>query len=532
MKQLSILFVAILTTLTSLAQNYEITFNVNKPLEETLYIGQHFRDDFVIVDSAKAQKPGVYVFKGKRQWTPGIYSLIHYGSGKEASKKKSYTDFTIDGSFKFTINCDSSFNAAKMKVKGCKANELMYAYIARNAEARNQAREIQKRQKSEDTNIRNKATQEMDELSEVMIAYEKDQMERNHQYKFFQLLKTFSGPEVPEEIEDKGSYYRTHYWDDVDLSDHSLIYTPDLFNKMNYYFFGVLYYADADTICKYADVVLDRVQHDSTMMKYFTDFIMPKYFRSTKNVGWDYAWCHIVDRYYGPNESNFALPGDRIHKLNESQRLGKSLIGALGAELYMNDTMQREGADHWISSHRIPQKYVLLWFWDPDCHHCQEQTAALIKVYDSLTANGTRNFEVYAVGFESDVPKWVNYVKKHNLPFINVGGPNVNIDYQEAYNVHGAPTMIILNADRRIIMNKTLPAQSVVPFIEQYEKSHPEQADREPSMWQIEGRNRWGNAYDPKTYFNLSDAEAASRDVKPVNKLKPFSEVVTGLKSY
>ena len=66
----------------------------------------------------------------------------------------------------------------------------------------------------------------------------------------------------------------------------------------------------------------------------------------------------------------------------------------------------------------------------------------------------------------------------------------MNVDYQEAYNVHGAPTMILLNADRQIIMNKTLATKMVLPFIENYEKSHPEQANRAPSRWQLEGIRR------------------------------------------
>jgi len=54
---------------------------------------------------------------------------------------------------------------------------------------------------------------------------------------------------------------------------------------------------------------------------------------------------------------------------------------------------------------------------------------------------------------------------------VNVGGPNVNIDYQEAYNIHSAPTMIILNEKRDIIMNKTLPAKSLLKFLDNYEKT-------------------------------------------------------------
>ena len=66
--------------------------------------------------------------------------------------------------------------------------------------------------------------------------------------------------------------------------------------------------------------------------------------------------------------------------------------------------------------------------------------------------------------------KWKKYVRDHKFPFVNVGGTNVNIDYQEAYNVHGAPTMIILNEKREIIMNKLLPVKSLIPFLQDYEK--------------------------------------------------------------
>ena len=51
-----------------------------------------------------------------------------------------------------------------------------------------------------------------------------------------------------------------------------------------------------------------------------------------------------------------------------------------------------------------------------------------------------------------------------------MGGNNVNIDYQVAYNVHGAPTMIILDEQRRIIMNKVLPSNAILPFLRDHEK--------------------------------------------------------------
>lgn len=60
--------------------------------------------------------------------------------------------------------------------------------------------------------------------------------------------------------------------------------------------------------------------------------------------------------------------------------------------------------------------------------------------------------------------------QRAQLPLGQRRRTHVNIDYQEAYNVHGAPTMIILNEKRDIIMNKVLPAKSLLPFLEEYEK--------------------------------------------------------------
>lgn len=478
MKKTLIIICLCLAAYSAHSQSYEMTFVIDKMQQPQLYIAQHYRDQFVILDSAQVDKHGRYVFKGKRKWERGIYALV------DSTRKKSLTDFTIDGSQKFTLKGDSTLSAGSVTVKGSDANTRMFEYIARNNEARVRARKLEKDKKSTDEALRNKAQAELDEISKEMRDYEASMMNRYRQYRFFELQKMFNGPDVPDDEANKPVYFRTHYWDGIDLTDHSLAYTPDLFNKVNYYFFGILYHADADTICRYADMVLHRIESDTLMMRYFMDFIMPRYYRSTKNIGWDQVWCYLVRQYYLTGKCGFATAGEISNKRQTCEFLEKSLIGASGIELYMADTNQSADPNDWISSHRFPQKYVILWFWDPDCHHCQEQTATLITLYDSLTVAGNRPFEVYAVGYESDVKKWKNYVKKHNLPFVNVGGPNVNVDYQEAYNVHGAPTMIILNANRQIIMNKTLPTASILPFLEQYEKQHPEHATRPPSRWQ------------------------------------------------
>ncbi len=459
---------------------YKITFSSASLNDGRYYIGQHFRDQYVLVDSANAQK-GSVVFAGKNKMERGVYVLLK-------DKKTKMFDFMIDDSRTFSIAFDEKMTNAGMVVNGSKANTLMFSYMAKMDWAHERAKEIGKDKDG------------MDKLSKEMKDFEDNYMSKNAQYKFTQLISMFGNIDVPSAIpagspdtnlrDMQARYYRAHYWDNVNLKDHSLIYTPQLFDKTNLYFFNVLYYQDADTIVKYAEVLFDKVVNDSTMLRYFMEFALPKYERSTKNIGWDQVFVSLVKDYYLTGKCTWATKAEVFNKKQTVDFLSQSLIGAMGQELLMADTNQSENPNDWISSHAFPQKYVMLWFWDPDCNHCKKQTAELKILYDSMTAVGNKVFEVYAVGFESDVQKWKNYVHKHQLPFVNVGGSNVNIDYQEAYNVHGAPTMILLNADRQIIMNKTLATKNVLPFIEQYEKTHPEQANRPPSQWQLEGIRR------------------------------------------
>ena len=449
------------------AQKYSISFVLpaDEKQDSMLYIGQHYRDHIIIMDSTNVGKNNTYTFSGKRKWETGIYALTN----KEA--KKSLIDFTIDGSQSFTFRLASGFEVVNpdKDITGSAANQAMYKYLRKANDTRKKMREIEQRKKSSDIKVKEEAEKESSLLTKEMIEFENLYLKDNRQYRAIQLIDMFNGPDVPDEITDKTTYYITHYWDDVDLKDHKLVYTPDLFNKMNYYFFGVLYQADKDTICKYADNILHKIEDDTLILRYFMDYIMPRYYRSTKNIGWDAVWCYLVRQYYLTGKCGWATPSELTNKRQSVEFLEKSLIGARGAELWMADTNQSPDPKDWISSHRFPQKYVILWFWDPDCHHCQEQTAQLKELYDSLSAVGNKIFEVYAVGYEADVNKWKKYVREHNLPFVNVGGSNVNIDYQEAYNVHGAPTMIILNEERRIIMNKVIPTKSILPFLKRYE---------------------------------------------------------------
>lgn len=444
---------------TAGAQPVKLQFNATGSTDTMCYIARHYRDEVQLLDSARVSAKGC-LFTGQRPWGRGVYALV----GQD--RKTVLTDFLIDDSRTFTLTGDATLSSASIKVKGSRANEVMYQYRATEDAARREADSLRK------------AGASTDALAERMTAYE-SQVRRDWKGNLYlQLVDLCEPADVPDEVNDKAYYYRTHYWDPFFDSiafyrsnPSAVLYSPQLFSKLNVFFYGMLYRADADTIIKELDRLMARIGGDTALARYVLQFIEPRYYRSTRNIGWDAVWCHIASEYILKGRCPWMRESELYLAKQNYQRIKQSIIGAHGQELWMLDTTQIDSPEHWHSSHRQPTKYVILWFWDPDCHHCQEQSAELKVLYDSLQAAGNHRFEVYAIGYESDIDKWKRYIKEHDFRWINVGGSHVNIDYQEAYNVHGAPTMIILDERRDIIMNKVLPIKSLMQFLDNYEKN-------------------------------------------------------------
>lgn len=480
MKRTLTLLLLIACSMVAMGQTYDLAFRLDGATDSVMYIARHHRDQLQLLDSTRRTSDGTYRFRGKKRWPIGIYALV--GQGRD----KAVGDFTIDGSQRFTLTADAKLTPSSVHVKGCQSNSRMFSYLATIAEAKQQMEEIRLRLKEPSTRAQAEADEQA--LVQRMKTFEQETLYGHSPILFFRLIALCREPDVPDSVGNKAQYYRAHYWDNLFGSEvgerrsefsagsdiySALLYSPNLYGKVNLFFYGTLYRSNSDTICAEIDRLAARIGDDTAMLRYVFDHIEPRYFRSTRNIGWDAVWCHLASEYYLKGRCPWATEATLHNMRYNYNRIRQSLIGAHGQELWMADTNQSADPKDWISSHRFPTRYVILWFWDPDCHHCQEQSAELAALCDSLRTAPDRRFEVYAVGYESDVEKWKKYLREHHMPFVNVGGTNVNIDYQEAYNVHGAPTMIILNERRDIIMNKTLPVKNILPFLDNYEKHHP-----------------------------------------------------------
>ena len=124
---------------------------------------------------------------------------------------------------------------------------------------------------------------------------------------------------------------------------------------------------------------------------------------------------------------------------------------------------------------QVKADQILIWFWEPDCSHCQKATPEIQKFYvkfNQLTyRTNLKNLETYAVylprgiddweNFTNSLKHWFEFVKKHDLNvWINTWDPYGETNFRELYDIYSTPVSYLLEPDGKIIA-KRIEAQSI-----------------------------------------------------------------------
>ena len=121
--------------------------------------------------------------------------------------------------------------------------------------------------------------------------------------------------------------------------------------------------------------------------------------------------------------------------------LRKVIPGAQIPELISHDI---DGKAH--STLDIKAHYTVLWFWDPDCDHCQEMTPPLHQLYQEYGKD--YDFEVFAVEVNDDYERWKAFSDKHQLwdwTNLSTSRGEANLDFIEYFDIMTTPVMFLID---------------------------------------------------------------------------------------
>jgi len=272
-------------------------------------------------------------------------------------------------------------------------------------------------------------------------------------------------------------YYRSHYWDNVDLNDDALVNNPVFHNKLKTYFGQRLMVQHWDTVLNYAFPFCDRLNPDSRMFEYCVGWITSSFGKS-KIMGMDKVYIEMLNRYYCTKNAKGEYPAfwvseDKFEDLCENLSNKRRLtVGSVPPNIILRDSTDKK----WRDFYSLDSEFTVLYFWDPECGHCKKTTPKLETLYQKKFKD--RNVEIFAVGkaIGKDFDKWKSFIRENELSFINVGvtdelykeaqdstkgQPKLmnllryttleSLNYQNTYDIFSTPKVYVLDKDKKII---------------------------------------------------------------------------------
>jgi peroxiredoxin len=489
---------------------YDIKIDLKNCKDTTAYLVVHRWESNNIVDSCKKVKNGQIHFKGKKSLEKGFYILVN------ESKNTTIFEFFVGENQKFAISGNFDDLKKTLKATGSKENELHFEYdkffADKDTEFQGYIKEARTKSKADSAKF---VQEKIAKLQADLKAFEpgyKEKIKGTLVEEFFALKAEKTATDVPKASNGRPDslysyyWYKSHYWDGVNLKTDFAIHTPYLDDKVKRYFDQVIF-QHPDTVIQEIGKVMRKCKEGTFTYQMLIGHFTYKY-ESNKTMTFDRAgnsityekvFIYLVDSFIANGKAKGAYTDETVVKIKEKAENNRNILpGAKAPDIYVMDTTDArkamrfrfdtcrnsivltklyeqhsaELAPWWKTLHQVVAKYTVLVFWASDCGHCKTE---MPRLNDTLkTIKGKIDFKVFAVQTKDDYEPWRKFIIDNKLDFINVVDPVHINSYKSKYDVEATPVIFLLDKDKRIKAKK-VGVKQVVELLEIFEKIDKEQ---------------------------------------------------------
>ena len=450
-----------------------------KGVSDTVYLANYFGGKLYYADTAVAKK-GVLHFDISNE-KQGKYAVVVPGP-------KFFEVVIADGE-DIILETDTANLAGHMVVKKSANNKIMYDYVnfinGKKAEREALATQLAANEGNAEKTAAIKS--QYNQLNDEVRAYQEKIISEHPELFVAKEIKMSMDVTPPKELQDNRAaayyYFRKHYFDNIDFSDDRLVRTAVFANKVENFFTETVL-QNADTLIAVIDTVMKKIEPGTEMYQYVVHFLT-YHFETSNIMGMDKVFVHVVNNYL-TDERAFWIEEDQLQKIQDRAAAKKyTLVGLQAPELILTDS-----AGNWKSSYKdVPNKYTLLFFFDPDCGHCKKETPKLV---DFVAQNDSIDLGVYTISADNS-DHWTKFLKTYKMgDFVNVtipqrafespeyatslvtsGTTNIqSLKFQDTFDVYSTPKLFLLDKDH-VIRAKDFGVENlpeIIKMVQSYEK--------------------------------------------------------------
>jgi thiol-disulfide isomerase/thioredoxin len=469
MRKLTFLFfLSIVPVLVSgqYKNGYELNVTIHGLRDSTIYLAYHYGDKQYIKDTIVLNNSGRGKVSGKETLPEGIYMIVLPG--------RKYFEILISKNQFFSVECSYSDYLNSLRFDGSDENSAFVTYqrnwMKMQQQATALAMRVQNNKQNKDS--LNALTPIQKSQEEKMKAYLKSVISANNGTLLATLVKSMLPLDIPDFKIPAGSpnpdsvrwiwnynYNKNHFFDNIDLTDEKLLRTPILYARLEAFFTNVVIQSP-DSINKEIDKIISKCESDYKIFQFVSVYLF-NHFRESEIMGHDAVVVKLADDIYLSGKADWVSREFKDDLKKQVDLIRPNLIGKKAENLVM-DSYQ----GIFISLYDVKKDFTVLYFWEPDCGHCQEATPKLKKFYDQPR---DYTLEVFAICTTAEKAKWSKYIENNKLTWINGWDPKRSSHFDFYYNVQSTPMVYILDKNKKIIAKK-LGVEQIGPFIDNYRR--------------------------------------------------------------
>ncbi len=423
-------------------------------------------DQNYLADTAKLAADGSVSFTNAEGFKEGLYYLL-------TPDKTNFQFFIASGENDFTLKTSKDNLILGMLVEGSKENKLFFdnARYQTALETKYNALSQQIRSVQPNTPQYATLTKQMQALLDDRDAQVQTLKQQHPKALFTKFKLAGQNPKIRMVYRPNGSVdslatmynYRVDWWNDVDFTDGRLMRTPVFFTKLKRYIqeFTVQH---QDSLIASSDYLLNKTLANNDLFNAAASWIAGQFKPgTTKLMDGEAVYSHIVLKYFTAERVDGVTKADLESTRKRAAEMQPSLLGKIGQDVWGVDKNNQRRTLYSLKS-----TFKIVFIYNPDCEHCQEETPKLRTFYDKWKEKGVEIFSLVANAKNRE--EWLNFQKKYGVNWTDVYDPQLESRFHEKYFVDITPELYVLNKNNIIIGKNLKPEQLQELFESEFAK--------------------------------------------------------------
>jgi thiol-disulfide isomerase/thioredoxin len=268
-------------------------------------------------------------------------------------------------------------------------------------------------------------------------------------------------PSVLTSPEERAEYLMMHYWDNFDFSDTAYIHLPEITEQAFVDYVDVMPYTSISATSASIKNMLKKAETEDKVFQYFIDLYEKYLYDPNSPMRNDEFFIPVLEAMLNAPIVKEKTRPAYLLELAKRNRQGEkatdftyTLANGRKATLYS-----------------ILSDYTLMFFYNPDCHNCQEMSEQLQASLSIQYLIKNDKISILAIYPDENINAWKNYLSRMPKEWINSYDATTRLKDDEIYDLKAIPTLYLLDKNKVVLLKD--------PLFEQLEQYLQQQISRQ-----------------------------------------------------